>query len=315
MSSDDEVVKVKRQTYKPKTLEEMAIFLDTLKTCIEKMREAMFKNKKDSTFPENAPQQNEFKALKREMDVLLKAYKHACQPKTRTKNEDEDESKKDNIGFNRREYILPDMVDFINEHKIDDEQPDIPKVTSDGRGIFTRALLTSYWSNYIENNNLKHETQRRYIVPDEAMDGLFTEKIKKEAEAAHKLKIKNGKKKKTQKKPADLFVTLRVSGQDPDTGEDIEVDMEGFDFATLQMLLTLFVDKTLAVIDATEKQEKKIEELREYFAQKTTTTRERKKAELKEQKEKEKAKKKAEKEKAKKKSTNGGKKALPKKKN
>jgi len=279
MSSDEEIVKIKRQTYKPKTLEEMTLFLDTLKTAIEKMREAMFKNKKESTFPDDAPQQNEFKALKREMDVILKAYKHACQPKARVKNDEEDSEKKDNIGFNRREYISREMVEFINKNLIDDEQPTIPVATKDGRGIFTRALLTSYWSNYIEKHGLKHETQRRYIVPDEAMDGLFTEKIKREAEAAHKIKVKAGKKKKTQKKSNDLFVTLKVSGIDPDTEEEIEVDMEGFDFATLQMLLTLFVDKSLAVIDTSKDQENNIDALRTYFTEKTATTREEKKDE------------------------------------
>jgi hypothetical protein len=303
-SDDEEVVKVKRQTYKPKTLDEMSQFLETLKSCIEKMREAMFRNKKDSTFPENAPTQNEFKALKKELDTLLKAYKHACQPKPRTKKDDEEgaDEKKASIGFNRVEYIYADMANFINKHPIDDDQPTIDIVTKDGRGLFTRALLTSYWSNYIEKHGLKHPDYKKYIIPDEDMDSLFTDERKKQAENAHKTKLKVSKKKKTTKKVDELFVTLDVTFEGTDD-ETVTEERDGFDFSTLQMLLTLFVDKAMAVINVDKKQTKNIDNLKSYFTEKTTTIRDEKKRVLKEEKEKEKAKKKKEKEAAKKKGT------------
>jgi len=309
MSSDDEVEqpKVKRQTYKPKTLEEMGVFLETLKLSVDKMREAMFRNKKESNFPENAPSQNEFKALKREMDVLLRAYKHACQPKARAKKESDD-SKKSNIGFNRREYILESMVDFINKHKIDSKQPDVAKVTNDGRGIFTRALLTSYWSNYIEAKELKHDTERKYIIPDEDMLKLFSQKKRDEAETAHKQKLKTSKKKKTaSKKSEPLFVQLPVTVVNEEEEEE-EGEALGFDFATLQMLLTLFVDKNMQVITE-ESPDEHLDELKEYFSEKTEAVRKAKKEAAEVEKERKKEERKKEKEKEKKKKA---KKPLPK---
>jgi len=270
--SDDEGTKMKRQTYKPKTLEEMAQFLDALKNCVEKMREGMYKNKKDSNFPDVAPSQNEFKGLKREMDVLLRAYKNACQPKAKIKKDEGEvdvEKGKKNIGFNRKEYISGDMVKFINEHKIDEDQPDIPTATKDGRGIFTRALLTSYWSIYIEVKQIKHPNHRKYIMPDDDMNILFDENKKKTAEAAHKLKLKSSKKRKStsSKKQEQLFVEIDVVEEYQD-GKQEEVTRVGFDFATLQMLLTLFVDKVMAVIKVDDKQEKILDNLRNYFTEK-----------------------------------------------
>jgi hypothetical protein len=219
-----------RKTFVPKTTDQMRDFAEQLRQTARGMKKALY-SKDNKKAPENRPDPKEFKEVESGIADLSKMYKTMCAVKKRKKNTGTSK----NVGFNAPIYIVKDAVKFINDNIPDQHRIQKSSVTSDGRGIFTRAQLTSFFTDYIEKNGLKMVEQPSLIVLSRFPRDLMRLVVQQVDELRGKDK-KNGK----------AFIKT-VDGQ------------EVFDHAGLQFLLTALVFSELQVINKTDNQQRQLD--------------------------------------------------------
>jgi|SRR5579885_1875440 len=159
-----------RGSRKPWTPERYKIFVEAISASIKALGQTFVKPAQPANVPKQAPENGEWNGLATDILAVIPRYKDLYD---RRKNAPGGK-KGHNGGLEQHIYLSQPMTHFLNRSGVlGDTQLPIDDVAG-GLGICTRALFTSAMVAYVEQNNLKHPTEKKYIMPDQALQLLIT---------------------------------------------------------------------------------------------------------------------------------------------
>lgn len=144
--------------------------------------------------PGDAPDSNEWSGISKKILTFPPRYKDLYESRKKINSA----SKAHKGGLDQNVYLRKEVGEFFDKCGILGEHKFPIDVISGGLRVVTRALLTSSFVAYAEQKGLKHPTEKKYIMRDEALL-KFIPDSSLEALRLHKKKVE--KKKKEPAKP------------------------------------------------------------------------------------------------------------------
>lgn len=163
---------VKRKLYEQKSCKDFNSTITELAKTATTMKERLYKqvNEEFMTNGHKLPERSEFDQIIESIKALKDPYKEL---NTREKRK----PSPNNHGLKTPTYMSGDMCRFVNEHAGLPKELLIDIDSKIDKGVFGRISLTKFWVHYIKKNNLKDLDDKALIIPDSAMNKLFTSKL------------------------------------------------------------------------------------------------------------------------------------------
>ncbi len=162
--------KKKRTAYRAPTDKEYEKLIEAIIEEFDTHIKALFADKKNSEFPEDAPTHTELVAwTKIDREKLVKAYSKLWKLKVHKPTHRQGEDR----GFKTPRYANSSLVKFVNNHCDLPDDLHLSAVMDNGNAIFTCAQATSILTDYIERHSLKDKDKKSIIIPDNDLEGLF----------------------------------------------------------------------------------------------------------------------------------------------
>lgn len=200
----------------PRSPADFKAIVEHMAGCAQRIGQMFGSPKCPEKVPAQAPESNEWIGISRLIKGLSKQYKE-CYDAYGSRSK----KKAASGGLTQYVYITREMAEVINDSEILGEL----KVDFDESGkfgYFKRALLTSFFTAYIDAKNLKHPDEPTFNILDETLKTMFGDKM---------AEIKASKNKKDKVK--ELEVT------NPETGKVEKVAC--FSYDSVPMINNYFI--------------------------------------------------------------------------
>jgi len=231
-----------RGSRKPWTPERYEILVKAIANSIKAMGSSFVRPALPANVPKDAPESGEWHGLSNDILALIPRYKDLYEKRKAAPGG----KKGHNGGLEQHIYLSQAMTLFFNRSGVlGNNQLPIDQIAG-GLGICTRALFTSAMVAYAEQHNLKHPTEKKYIMPDQALQLLITPQG---FEALKTSKPKVEKKRKEGAKPKKNNPKVLILERD---GQQVL----HFSFDAIPTICNLFiVPLPPRAIDATHKEQ------------------------------------------------------------
>src|ERR1019366_5970117 len=152
-----------RGSRKPWTPERFETLVKAVAASIKALGQSFVRPLLPAQVPKDAPETGEWNGTANELLAFIPVYKDLYENRKVTASG----RKGHNGGLEQHIYLFPPMTQFLNQCGILGPHKLPIDAVSGGLGVCTRALFTSAMVAYVEQNNLKHPTEKKYICPDQ----------------------------------------------------------------------------------------------------------------------------------------------------